>query len=51
MTISWTATTELDDVQHQLDNLASARSLDRLSSADELRYRKLCRTERALLQP
>jgi hypothetical protein len=43
-------TNELTRVRHELDNLASARALDDLSTADELRYGELCQAERLLLQ-
>ena len=42
--------TKLGTVQHQLDHLASARSLHGLDEVDERRYRELCHAERTLLE-
>jgi hypothetical protein len=41
---------ELSRVRHELDNLASARALDGLTTADEIRYGELCTAERVLLK-
>jgi hypothetical protein len=41
---------ELALVQHQLNGLVSARSMDRLTDDDERRYRELCEMERFLLR-
>jgi hypothetical protein len=41
---------DLDWVQHQLNTLASARTLDALEPKDRLHYRHLCEIERSLLE-
>lgn len=40
---------DLVSVQHELDNLASARALCGLSESEGLQYHELCDLERALL--
>ena len=42
--------TELDFVRHQLEGLATMRSLCSLSAENELRYRDLCDMESTLLE-
>jgi hypothetical protein len=39
----------LDDVQHQLNILVSARQLAALSPTDEALYQELCEVERSLV--
>jgi hypothetical protein len=41
---------DLEWVQHQLNTLASARTLDALEPRDRLYYRELCEIERSLLE-
>jgi hypothetical protein len=41
---------DLEWVQHQLNTLASARTLDALEPQDGLYYRQLCEIERSLLE-
>jgi hypothetical protein len=41
---------DLAFIQHQLNILVSARSMDRLPDDDERRYRELCEMERFLLR-
>jgi hypothetical protein len=41
---------DLEWVQHQLNSLASARTLDALEAEDRLYYRALCKIERSLLE-
>ncbi len=42
--------TDLDWVQHQLNSLASARTLTGLETLDRLRYEELCELEQTLLE-
>jgi hypothetical protein len=37
-------------IQHELNVLVSARSMDRLTDDDERRYRELCEMEKFLLR-
>jgi hypothetical protein len=45
-----TESSDLPLIQHQLNILVSARSVDRLTDDDERRYRELCEMERFLLR-
>jgi hypothetical protein len=50
MTVALPKDTDLDWVQHQLNILASARTITELDPLDSLRYEELCEMEQALLE-
>jgi hypothetical protein len=50
MTVPMPKDNDLDWVQHQLNTLASARTLCDLEPLDRLRYEELCELEQSLLE-